>query len=142
MAWQPQSPPGPPQQQGWYQPPPQSNNDMAVVALCLSLGSLGILVVGTPFTFGFSLLVSGPLAIGGLVVGVIARQKADRGEAGGRGMAQAAFVLGIVSLVLHVVAVVLGVALIALLIESLDDFDVPEPDKAPDAEPAWIGPVR
>ena len=57
---------------------------------------------------------------------MIAKQKADRGEAGGRSMAQAAFVLGIVSLVLHVVAVILGVALIALLIESIDDFDVPD----------------
>ena len=95
-----------------------------------------MLVVGTPFTFGFSMLLSGPLAIAGLVCGVIAKQKADRGEAGGRSMAQAAFVLGIVSLVLHVVAVILGVALIALLIESIDDFDVPEPDQAPDGDPA------
>ena len=129
MAWQP-----PPVQ--YQQRAPQANNDLAVAALCLSLASLAVLVVGTPFTFGFSMLLSGPLAIAGLVCGVIARQKADRGEAGGRSMAQAAFVLGIVSLVLHVVAVILGVALIALLIESIDDFDVPEPDQAPDAEPA------
>jgi hypothetical protein len=129
VSWQPQP--------GQFQPrPPQSNNDFAVVALCLSLGSLAVLIVGTPFTFGFSLLFSGPLAIAGLVCGILAKQKADRGEAGGRNMAQAAFVLGIVSLVLHVVAVILGVALIALIIESLDDLDVPEPDKGPDAEPA------
>lgn len=135
MAWQP-----PPAQ---FRPrPPQAGNDLAVAALCLSLGSLGVLIVGAPFTFGFSMLLSGPLAIAGLVCGLVGRQKADRGEAGGRSMAQAAFVLGIVSLVLHVVAVILGVALVALLIESLDDFDVPEPDSGPDAEPAWIGPVR
>ncbi|HEX5910055.1 MAG TPA: DUF4190 domain-containing protein [Thermoleophilaceae bacterium] len=129
MAWQP-----PPVQ--YQQRAPQANNDLAVAALCMSLASLGVLVVGTPFTFGFSLLLSGPLAIGGLVCGVIARQKADRGEAGGRSMAQAAFVLGIVSLVLHVVAVILGVALIAVLLESIDDFDVPEPDQGPEADPA------
>ena len=129
MAWQP-----PPVQ--YQQRAPQANNDLAVAALCLSLASLAVLVVGTPFTFGFSMFLSGPLAIAGLVCGVIAKQKADRGEAGGRSMAQAAFVLGIVSLVLHVVAVILGVALIALLIESIDDFDVPEPDQAPDGEPA------
>ena len=129
MAWQP-----PPAQ--FQQRAPQANNDLAVAALCLSLSSLGVLFVGTPFTFGLSMLLSGPLAIAGLVCGVIGRQKADRGEAGGRSMAQAAFVLGIVSLVLHVVAVILGVALIALLIDSLEDFDVPEPDQAPDAEPA------
>ena len=135
MAWQP-----PPVQ---FQPrAPQADNDLAVAGLCLSLSSLAVLIVGTPFTFGFSMFLSGPLAIAGLVCGLIARQKADRGEAGGRSMAQAAFVLGIVSLVLHVVAVVLGVALIAVLIESIDDFDVPEPDQGPDAEPAWIGPVR
>jgi hypothetical protein len=130
-----QPPPG--QQPGWYQPrPPQANNDMAVVALCCSLGSIGLLIVGAPFTFGFSLLVSGPLAIGGLVCGVIARQKADRGEAGGRSMAQAAFILGIVSLVLHVVAVIVGVALIALLIESIDDWDIPDQDDNTPGEPA------
>lgn len=129
MAWQP-----PPAQ--FHPRPPQADNDLAVAALCLSLGSLVVLIVGAPFTFGFSMLLSGPLAIAGLVCGLLGRQKADRGEAGGRSMAQAAFVLGIVSLVLHVVAVVLGVALIALLIESIDDLDVPEPDQGPDAEPA------
>ena len=133
MAWQPYRRRA---RAGWYQPPPQANNDLAVAALCLSLSSLAVLFVGTPFTFGLSMLLSGPLAIAGLVCGVIGRQKADRGEAGGRSLAQAAFVLGIVSLVLHVVAVILGVALIALLIDSLEDLDVPEPDQAPDAEPA------
>lgn len=129
MAWQPQP--------GQFQPrAPQENNDLATVALCLSLSSIGLLVIGAPFTLGVSMFISGPLAIAGLVCGVVARQKADRGEAGGRSMAQAGFVLGIVSLVLHVVAVVVGVALIALLIDSLDDFDVPEPDGGPDAEPA------
>lgn len=129
MTWQP-----PPAQ--FQQRPPQADNDLAIAALCLSLSSLGVLIVGTPFTLGFSMFLSAPLAIAGLVCGVLGKQKADRGEAGGRSMAQAAFVLGIVSLVLHVVAVIVGVALIALLIESLDDFDVPEPDQGPDAEPA------
>ncbi len=139
MAWQPQSPPGrpAPPQAGWYQPPPpQLSNDLAVAALCLSLASLGLLIVGAPFTFGFSMLLSGPLAIAGLVCGVVGRQKADRGQAGGRSMAQAAFVLGIVSLVLHVVAVIVGVALIALIIQSLNDFTVPSPEGGPDAQPA------
>ena len=122
MSWQPRA--------------PQANNDLAVAALALSLASLAVLVVGTPFTFGFSMLLSGPLAIAGLVCGLIGKQKADRGEAGARNMAQAGFVLGMVSLVLHVVAVVLGVALIVLLIEALEDFDVPEPDAGPEAEPA------
>ena len=57
MTWQP--PPGqfqPPPAQ--FQPrPPQANNDLATAALCLSLASLGILVVGTPFTFGFSMFL-------------------------------------------------------------------------------------
>jgi len=129
VTWQP-----PPAQ---FQPrPPEADNDLAIAALCLSLASLAVLIVGTPFTLGFSMFLSAPLAIAGLVCGVLGKQKADSGQAGGRNMAQAAFVLGIVSLVLHVVAVIIGVALIALLIESLDDFDVPEPDRGPDAEPA------
>lgn len=114
----------------------QQRNDLAVIGLCCSLASLVLLVVVAPFTLGFSMLLSGPLGIGGLICGLLGRQRADRGEAGGRGMGQAAFVLGIVALVLHVVAVVLGVVLIGLLIDALDDFDLPAPDgPGPDTNP-------
>jgi hypothetical protein len=122
MAWQPR--------------PPERDNDLAVAGLCCSLTSLGLLVIGAPFTLGFSMLLSGPLGIAGLVFGLLGRQKAERGEAGGRSMAQAAFVLGIVTLVLHVVVVIVGAVLIGLLIDALKDLDLESPDgPGPDTSP-------
>ena len=86
-----------------------------------------------PFTLGISMIVSGPLAIAGLVCGLIGRQKVDGGEIiTGRGMAQAAFVVGIISLVLHALAVVVGVILLGLLLNAIDGFELPEPDAVPD----------
>lgn len=114
MAWQPR--------------PAGQNNEMAVAGLCCSLASAVLLVIGAPLTFGFSMLLSAPLGIGGLVCGLLGKQKADRGEAGGRGMGQAAFVLGIVALVLHVVAVIAGVVFVTMLVHALDGFDLPAPD--------------
>jgi len=113
---------------GWQPRPAQQDNDMAVVGLCCSLGSAVLLVILAPFTFGVSMVLSGPLGIGGLTCGLIAKQRADRGEAGGRGMAQAAFVLGIVALALHVLAVIAGIVFVTLFIHALDGFDIPAPD--------------
>lgn len=95
--------------------------------------SLGLLVLlGLP-TFGISFFFSVPLGIAGLVCGVLGRQKVDRGEMSqGRDMAQAGFVLALVSLVLHALAIVVALALIGLLIEALDHIDVPDPDQGPD----------
>ena len=112
----------------WQPRPAPQNNDLAVAGLCCSLSSLVLLVIGVPFTVGFSMLLSGPLGIAGVVCGLLGRQKADRGEAGGRGMAQAAFVTGIVSLVLHLVVVIAGIVLIVLAVDWLKDFDLPAPD--------------
>lgn len=129
-GWQRQAPPA-----QWPAPPPQwqpsgsPQNALAIIGLVCSISSLATLFVFAPFTLGFSMIASGPLAIAGLVCGLVGRQKVDAGElATGRGLAQAGFVLGIVSLVLHALAVVVGVVLLGLVLEAIDDFDIPEPD--------------
>jgi len=106
---------------------------LAIVGLVCSISSVAGLFVFAPFTLGFSMIASGPLAIAGLVCGLIGRQKVDAGElATGRGMAQTAFVVGIVSLVLHALAVVVGVILLGLLLDAIDGFEIPGPDSVPD----------
>lgn len=120
---------GPPQRQ-W--PPPPEQNPLAIVGIVCSISGLVLLFVLGPFTFGFSFLFSGPLSIAGLVCGLLGRQKVDHGELStGRGLAQAGFVLGIIGIVLHVLAVVVGLVLIGLLIEAVGDFGPPEIDQPP-----------
>jgi Domain of unknown function (DUF4190) len=131
-----QLPPPPPQ----WQPSGPPQNALAIVGLVCSIASVVLLLLLALFTFGFSMLVSVPLAIAGLVCGLVGRQKVDRGEIPtGRGMAQAAFIVGIVSLVLHLLAIVVGVVLIGLLLEAIDDIDIPEPDETvPDKSPPVV----
>lgn len=119
---------------GWQPRPQSQNNDLAVVGICCAISSL-VLLIAAPFTVGFSMLLSGPLGIGGLVCGLIARQQADRGEAGARGTAQAAFVTGIVSIVLHVIVVVVGVVLLVFLVDALNGLDFSPPDQDPELKP-------
>lgn len=121
MAWQPR--------------PPSQNSDLAVAGICCSISSLVLLMIGVPFTLGFSMLLSGPLGIAGVVCGLIGRQKADRGEAGSRGTAQAAFIIAIVSLVLHVLVVIAGVVLLVLFVDFLDGIDFSPPDQDPERNP-------
>lgn len=100
--------------------------------VCSGVSLAFLILLGLP-TFGISFFFSIPLGIAGLVCGLLGRQKVDRGETTqGRDMAQAGFVLGIVSLVLHALAIVVALALIGLLIEAFDNIDLPDPDQAPD----------
>ncbi|WP_410663124.1 DUF4190 domain-containing protein [Amycolatopsis sp. lyj-84] len=89
----------PPQQQYGFpnQPPAQSKDSgLAIAALIFSL-------------FGLIGLVS---VIPGIVLGHVAFAKARRGEAGGKGMALAAFVVGYLMIILYAIAipVVLSIA--------------------------------
>jgi len=121
-------------ERAWQQPQPSGRdpNVLAIVALVCSISSLALLFLLSLVTFGFSMLLTGPLAIAGLICGLVGRRESDSsGVPTGRGMAHAAFVLGIISLVLHVLAVVIGVVLVGILLDSVGDLDLPEPDNPP-----------
>ena len=107
----------------WPAEPRGKENALAIVGLVCSIAGTGLLIV----SFGFLWFLSLPLSIAGLVCGVLGRQKVDRGELHtGRGLGQAGFIVGIVGVALHVLALVVFVVLFGLLFGSLDELQVPE----------------
>lgn len=96
-------PPGPPGQPAYGQPPPATpgTNVMAILALI--------------FAFVFA-----PL---GIVFGVIGRRQIDRTGEGGRGLATAGLVLGIIFTVISILSVI---ALVVLLGAAVNDLNRPE----------------
>src|SRR5881275_2762266 len=84
-------------QQPYAQPgyPPNQSNGLAVGALICS--AVGILLCGLP-------------TIAGIIMGHIAYGKAQRGEAGGKGTAMAAFIVGYVAIFLNILFVVIYLA--------------------------------
>jgi hypothetical protein len=115
----------PPQQQQWgYAPPPaQPDNGPAVAGFVLALVSGGLLV----FTLGLSSIVSLACAILGLVYSRKGKRKVESGETSkNAGLANAGWIVSIVSLVLSVIATVIYVALVIALAtdsEFRDDFE-------------------
>ena len=79
------------------------SNPMAIVALVL-----GILAILTA-CFWF---VAGPLGIAAIVLGVLGRGKAKRGEARQGGLAMAGLVTGAIGLILTIVLTVAGISLL------------------------------
>jgi hypothetical protein len=125
---QPQPPPGggygqPPP--GYQQPPPpwgyqapEPDNGPAVAGFVLSLVAGGLLL----FSGGLSSIVSIGCAIAGIIYSRKGKRKVDAGETRkNRGLAQAGFVIGIVSLVLALVATAFWV-LIAVLAVTDEEF--------------------
>jgi hypothetical protein len=112
----------PPPGQGWQQPPawgyprpaaPENNH--AVAGFVLSLVSLGLLVVSV----GISTVISVGCAIAGMVLGRKGVRRVDAGETPRhRGLGQAGFWIGVVSLVLSLLATA---AWIAVLIAAISD---------------------
>ncbi len=82
----------PPQAGGGYQPPPQQNHPRATTALVL--GILGVVICGILAPFAWR--------VGKQAMGEI---DASGGQLGGRGQAQAGYILGIIGTVLLVFAV-------------------------------------
>jgi hypothetical protein len=133
--WQPQGgyqqppPPGgwypPVAQGGWQQPPPQQawaypqqrvpDNNQAVAGFILSLVGGGLLL----FSAGLSTIVSLGLSIAGMVLGRKGVRRVDAGETPkSRSLGQAAFWIGLASLILSVIATAIWVA---ILIAALSD---------------------
>lgn len=110
------------------QPPGKRDNVLGIIGLCSSIAGVGLLVI----SLGFLWFVSLPLSIAGLVCGLMGRQRADRGEVdGGRGMSQAGFVIGIVGVVLHVLALLVIVLLIGVLLEAANEVGIEDPQRRP-----------
>jgi hypothetical protein len=121
-GWQ-QPPPAP---AGWQQPPPwgyppaarEPDNGPAVAGFVLSLVGGGLLLLSA----GLSTVVSLGCAIAGIIYSRKGKRKVDAGETGkNRGLAQAGYIIGIVSTVLSALATIFWVLVLVLALAD-DDF--------------------
>jgi hypothetical protein len=94
-------PPGGAPPMGYASPGPQQSQGLAIGALVC--GIISILSVCVWF-------LSIPLGIVAVILGIIGKGKAQRGEAGGQGLAKAGLILGAIGVVL---SLILNIALIA-----------------------------
>jgi hypothetical protein len=124
-----------PAQQQWAYPQQQvPDNGQAVAGFVFSLVSIGLLVVSA----GLSTVVSLGCAIVGIVCSRNGKKKVDAGETPKhRGLAQAGFIIGWVSLVLSILATV-GWAL-ALAFAIADEGIDPDPEGTSSAVMRLIG---
>ena len=115
---QPQQPYPPPPGYGWQQPPwgyapaaREPDNGPAVAGFVLSLVAAGLLL----FSAGLSTIVSIGCAVAGMIYSRKGKQKVEAGETTkNRGLAQAGFVISIVSLVLSILATAFWVLILVL----------------------------
>jgi hypothetical protein len=120
--------PPPPRQSapayGWQQPPqPQPDNGPAVAGFVLSIVSVALLVLSA----GLSSLISLGCAIFGIVYSRKGKGKVESGETTkNAGLAQAGFIVGIVSLCLSALATAVWVAVVVAAVndeEFRDDLE-------------------
>jgi hypothetical protein len=125
-GWQQQPYPPPPGQGGQQQQPPwgyapaarEPDNGSAVAGFVLSLVAGGLLL----FSAGLSTIVSIGCAVGGLLYSRKGKQKVEAGETSkNRGLAQAGFIISIVSLVLSILATAFWVLILVLALTD-DEF--------------------
>jgi hypothetical protein len=115
----------PPQyQQTWgYAQQPQADNGPAVAGFVLSIVSVALLILSA----GLSSLISLGCSIFGIVYSRKGKKKVELGETTkNAGLAQAGFVVGIVSLCLAALATLIWIAVLVALIsdeEFRDDFE-------------------
>jgi hypothetical protein len=109
-------------------PPPRPTNGLAIAAMIIG-------IVG----------VCSPVAILGLVFGMIAkRQIAERGE-GGEGMATAGIVLGwigVASIVFWVGYIIIWVNTMGTVFDQIEDWPTGYPSDYPTDDPSWIVRLR
>lgn len=106
-------------------PPEQRQGGTGLATAAVVIGVIALLLV--VLTFGGLFFLALPLGIAAMVMGSMARRRADRGEADprGRGRARAGFITGLIATILSVLVVLLialGVALLSSLnLEGLPD---------------------
>jgi hypothetical protein len=135
---QPQAPPPP---HGWQAPPwgyapavREPDNGPAIAGFVLSLVSGGLLL----FSAGLSTLISVGCAVAGLIYSRKGKRKVEAGETSkNSGLAQAGFIISIVSLVLSILATAFWVVILVL---ALVDEDVQrELDDSPSVRASlWV----
>jgi hypothetical protein len=131
-----QPPPGYPPPPGYGPPPGQGypvwgypqqrvpDNGQAVAGFILSLTAIGLLVISA----GLSTIVSVGCAIAGIICSRNGKRKVDAGETPKhRGLAQAGFIIGWVSLVLSILATIAWIVFIALAATD-ENFDWEDSD--------------
>jgi hypothetical protein len=130
-------PPGyayPPQQQWSYPQAAVPDNGQAVAGFVFSLVSLGLLVISA----GLSTIVSIGCAIAGIVCSRNGKKKVDAGETPKhRGLAQAGFIIGWVSLALSILATIAWALVLGLAIAD-EDFKI-DPEETRSAVLQLIG---
>jgi len=86
--------------QMWQQPmyPASPNQTLAVVSMCLGIGSLVCCYVG--FLFGFAALITGGIGL--------SQANKDPQKYGGRGMSIAGMIMGSVTVVIYILLVVIA----------------------------------
>ena len=139
QAYQP--PPGYGPQPGYAYPPPwgypqQSvpDNGQAIAGFVLSLVSIGLLVISA----GLSTIVSIGCAIGGIICSRNGKRKVDAGETPKhRGLAQAGFIIGWVSVGLSILATIAWILII--VIAATTDDPNSDPFETVNAAARFIG---
>jgi len=117
-AYPPPGYPYPPGQPGYAYPPPWGypqppvpDNGQAVAGFVLSLVAIGLLVISA----GFSSIISIGCAIAGIICSRNGKRKVDAGESPKhRGLAQAGFIIGWVSLALSTLATIAWIVIFAI----------------------------
>ena len=116
-----QPPPGYAQPPPWgYPQPPVPDNGQAVAGFVFSIVSLGLLVISA----GLSTVVSLGCAIAGIICGRNGKRKVDAGETPKhRGLAQAGYIIGWVSLALSILATIGWIIVLIVAINDPSTFD-------------------
>ncbi len=96
------------------------DNGQAVAGFVFSLVSLGLLVISA----GLSTVVSLGCAIAGIICGRNGKRKVDAGETPKhRGLAQAGYIIGWVSLALSILATIAWIIVLIVAINDPSSFD-------------------
>ena len=96
------------------------DNGQAVAGFVLSIVSLGLLVISA----GLSTVVSLGCAIAGIICGRNGKRKVDAGETPKhRGLAQAGYIIGWVSLALSILATIAWIIVLIVAINDPSSFD-------------------
>jgi hypothetical protein len=114
-------------------------NTLAVTALVLAIAGLGLLLV----TFGLAFIIALPCSIAAWICGAQARNRINLGESdSGRAQAQAAYILGIIGVVLGVIAAIGWIAAVAAGVDLEQLRRDIERQSNPNARQAVIEAVR